>query len=625
MSRQSKDKGRALGAIGVVFGDIGTSPLYALPAALFLINGRHSHEYAYGTISMILWAVTLIVSIKYVWLIAKADNHGEGGVMALLALVRRVKPARRTYNILVGLALVGMALFFGDSVITPAISVLSAVEGLRGAVPSLTPYIVPIAIAVLTLLFVLQSRGTRQISRIFGPVMVLWFSVIGIAGLLALVANPSALIAILPTTALGFIFGHPDTAFLLLGAVVLAITGAEALYADMGHFGRSAVRRSWFSVVFPALILNYLGQAALLGHSTAGGATTPFFGLFSGPFQLPAVILATCATLIASQSVIAGAFSLTRQAIRLGFMPRMLVRYTSDEKGQVYLGGINWLLYVLVLMLVLGLGSSERLAEAYGMAVSGTLLIDSLLFVCVMEAVWHIRRIWTLLFAVIFVSIEVFLVASNASKIIHGAWIPLVLASAALAVMASWTIGHRRLAAARKRLEETAEEFVDEVGLSKLHRIPGLTVYLSAHANSAPAGLRTMIERFRELPNDVLIVVVRTENVPHVPAHERIKVDDLEQAEDGIVQVILRFGFNDIPNIPLALEHNESRIPEIKSPVHEATYVVSNTKPVVSARRPLRNLWKHFFVLLERNARNPSDYFHLPPEHTIDMVSHVEI
>lgn len=621
--RKQQKKAGAFNALGIVFGDIGTSPLYALPAALLLIPGAHTVEYIYGLTSMIIWAVTLIVGVKYVMLVARADNNGEGGIMALLALLKRNAASKRVYLLLVMLGLLGMALFYGDSVITPAISVLSAIEGLHVAWPSLAPYIVALSFVILTGLFLVQSRGTARIAKIFSPVMMVWFVTIGIVGLLAVLSRPEALVTLLPTTAFSFMMTHPIASFTLLGAVILSITGAEALYADMGHFGISAVRRSWFAVVFPALVLNYMGQAVfVVGHP--GAMTTPFYGLFPDWLQLPAVILATCATLIASQAVISGAFSLTRQAVRLGFAPRMHVTYTSDEKGQVYMTVINWLLYVLVGALVLGFGSSEKLAGAFGMAVSGTLLIDTVLFASVMALVWRTKWYKIALVTVCFGLVELCFVASSLSKFIHGAWIPLAIAAAVFTTMVVWTLGHVRLAKHRHRLEESTKQFVSDAYFRKIRRTPGVAVYLASHSETVPPALRKTMEQFEELPRTVLLVTVHTESVPHVEAAQRVIVDSLEHADDGIVRVILRFGFNDIPNIPLALLHNEAKIPELTSPLENASYFVSNSKPVPAGKK-FGRLFKYLFVFEERNARNPSDYFHLPPERTIDMVSLVEI
>lgn len=616
-------RSRTLGALGIVFGDIGTSPLYALPAALFLLHGASTKEYTYGITSLIIWAIILVVTVKYVILLSHADNDGEGGVMAQLALLRNDMTHPKLISFLTIIGLLGVALFYGDSVITPAISVLSAVEGLNLTLPALSAYVVPLALVVLVFLFIIQSRGTGVMGKFFGPIMLVWFVAIGVVGFLSVLAHPAVLEALLPTTALKLVVTHPQTAFVLLGAVILAITGAEALYADMGHFGRQAVKRAWLYIVFPALIFNYLGQAALI--TTGAQVTNPFYELFPSWLQLPAVLLATLATLIASQAVISGAFSLTRQAVRLGYAPRMVVHYTSNEQGQVYLSTVNWLLCALVMVLVLSFRSSEHLAGAFGMAVSGTLLVDTILFSFVMTLIWKTNIIKIVAFAAVFVIIDLAFIGTSFAKFLHGAWLPILIALLTFLIMIVWTIGHRRLSRARRELEESISDFIADTQFRKVRRIPGVAVYLTQNDHTIPPALRMTMDQFQELPRSVVLVTVKTKNVPHVPRQQRMQVNNLTYLSDGIVQIVLQFGFNDIPNVPLALEHNQAKIPELHGAIDQASYVISNTKPVSVNRRPLQRLWKHFFAVLERNAVNPADYFHLPPERTIDMVSHVEI
>ena len=434
--------GLVVAALGVVFGDIGTSPLYSLQTVFSLDHNKvkATPSDVYGVISLVFWSVTLIVSVKYVSIVMRADNHGEGGVLALAALVRRMAGARSpvTKRVIL-LAIVGASLFYGDSVITPAISVLSAVEGLKVAAPSLAHLVVPIA--VMTLLFVSQRFGTRRIGALFGPVMTLWFAVIALAGIPELVRAPSILRGLSPTYAGAFLLEHPFIAFVALGAGVLCITGAEALYADMGHFGRAPIRRAWFFLVFPALTLNYLGQGALILRDP-GGISSPFFLLFPGWSRIPMVVLATLATVIASQAVISGAFSVSRQAVQLGLLPPLRIRQTSEhEAGQVYLPAVNWTLFAGVLVLILAFRTSERLATAYGIAVTGALLVDTMLLLVVARRRWHWRTWQLVLAGVAFGGVELAFFGANLTKILSGGWLPLLIAGTVFLLMTTWRKG----------------------------------------------------------------------------------------------------------------------------------------------------------------------------------------
>ncbi|MDT7606315.1 MAG: system potassium uptake protein, partial [Pseudonocardiales bacterium] len=443
--------GLALGALGIVFGDIGTSPLYAVQTVFSIDNNAVSPapDDVYGVVSLIFWSVTVIVTIKYVSFILRADNDGEGGIMALAALVRSVSvTSARRAAIALALGVLGASLFYGDSLITPAISVLSAVEGLEVARPDLAQAVLPIGIAILTLLFVVQRWGTHLIGRLFGPVMVLWFVTIAVLGVPHILAHPGVLRGLSPTYIVSFVAGHPLTAFLAMGAVVLVITGAEALYADMGHFGRLPIRVAWFVLVWPALVLNYLGQAALILNDP-GAVANPFYLLAPDWARLPLVILATAATVIASQAVISGAFSVSRQAVRLGFLPHLTVRHTSTrESGQIYVPAVNWLLFGGVLVLMVTFRSSSRLATAYGLAVTGTLLLTTSLFLIYAATAWQWARWKLVLAAVVFGGIELTFLAANLTKIVHGGWLPLVIAAVVVTVMTTWQRG-RRIVTAR--------------------------------------------------------------------------------------------------------------------------------------------------------------------------------
>src|SRR4051794_32160459 len=454
-----------LGAIGVVFGDIGTSPLYTLRTVFAPEHGLEpGSEQVYGVVSLIVWAITLIVSVKYVTFIMRADNDGEGGIMALIALIQRSNLRSRGAQLaLVLLGVFGASLFYGDGMITPAISVLSAVEGLEVVDAGLKELVIPITLIVLTLLFFVQRFGPGGVGGFFGPIMVVWFTVLAVAGFGRMLQHPAILGAVSPHHGIEFLFDHGHEAFVALGGVVLAVTGAEALYADMGHFGAGAIRRGWFALVFPALALNYLGQGALiLEHPEA--SHSPFFLLFPDWARIPMVILSTIAAIIASQAVISGAFSVTRQAVRLGFLPRLAIRHTSkQEVGQVYVPAVNWIVFAAVVALVVGFGSSEKLASAYGIAVTGTLAIDTLLFFFVVRAMWH-RPLWLVITgATTFLIVDLTFFAANLTKVVHGGWFPLAIALAVFGVLTTWQRGREIVTKRRTDEEGPLREFVEEV------------------------------------------------------------------------------------------------------------------------------------------------------------------
>jgi KUP system potassium uptake protein len=616
-----------IAAIGVVFGDIGTSPLYALQAVFGLGGFSPTPDQIYGIISLIIWAITLVVSVKYVWLIMKADNRGEGGIMSLVALLRKSSLSKRHQAWCMLLGIAGLALFYGDSIITPAISVLSATEGIKVVAPGLEAYIVPLTLLILGGLFALQHRGTSKIGLMFGPIMILWFVVSALGGLLQIFHHPQVLVALLPTSALGFIMAQPLAAFIAMAAVVLAITGAEALYADMGHFGRAPIQKAWFFLIFPALIINYLGQGALLSLYP-DAISSSYFLLFPEIVRIPVLILAMLATLIASQAVIAGAFSLTRQAVRLGFAPPMLVRHTSkSEEGQVYIGALNWIIFAAVALLVLAFGSSARLAAAFGMAVSGTLLIDTILFLAVMALVWRTAWWKIVLSALIFVPIDVIFLSSSLSKFIHGGWIPVAVALIAFTLLTTWAKGRAIVSRARESAEESLSDFMTRIRQTKseLVRAPGVAVYLSNHPGKAPLALHATVTQLHELSRTVALVTVRTANIPHVAMKQRVSVDDLGSVRDNISHITITLGYNDVPNIPLILQHARDLHRETDFDPYEASYFISDERYDIARNHRMSALRKLLFVWLDRNATSMSDYYHLPSNRTVDIASHISL
>ncbi len=627
MKKQTPSVLVMLAALGVVFGDIGTSPLYALQAAFGLSGLDLTPGAIYGVISLILWSITLVVTVKYVLLMTRADNRGEGGIMALIAKVRSLPVHHPWRTLLVLLGIVGVSLFYGDSVITPAISVLSAVEGTKLFAPSLTPYIVPLALLILLGLFLLQTRGTGTTGRIFGPIMALWFIASALGGLHQIIRHPEALQALLPTTALQFAQVHPLGAFIAMGAVILAVTGAEALYADMGHFGRRPISLAWLLLVFPALVFIYLGQGALVTHNPQA-ITSAYFLMFPDWLQLPMTILATLATVIASQAVIAGAFSITRQAIHLGLLPRMTIIHTSSEEaGQVFLPFLNWLIAALVALIVIGFRSSEHLSSAFGFAISGVLAIDTVLFLVVVRHAWRQSWLIVLLLAVLLVPLDIVFVTSSSFKFLHGAWLPLLLCSISLAIITTWHAGHKIIMRERETAEGTLDDFATSLAVTPdTVRVPGSAVYLGSHTQHAPLALHASVNQLHELHEHVIVVTVTTLDTPHVPVAQRASFDNPAARRDGITHATLQFGFKDTHNIPAALAHLRLPAEEAGFSASEAIYFVSETKPIITHRAHRLALWrKYLYASLSRNSANPSDYYHLPPERTITMTAQLPL
>ena len=625
--RQGAGLALAASALGVVFGDIGTSPLYALQT-VFSIDHNSVMPTAvdvFGVISMVFWSITTIVSTKYVALIMRADNDGEGGILALVALLREKLADRRRLAAALLLGMLGAALFYGDSVITPAISVMSAIEGLVVVNPSFEHLVLPLAVVVLTVLFVVQRWGTEAVGKAFGPVMGVWFVVLAVLGVPHIVQNPGILRALSPTYALAFVVYHPFTAFIAMGAVVLTITGAEALYADMGHFGAGAIRRSWYAVVFPALALNYFGQGAMILHDPAT-VTNPFFNLAPSWATLPLVVLATLTTVIASQAVISGAYSVSRQAVRLGLFPRLSVKHTSrEEGGQIYLPVVNWILYFGVLLLIGVFRSSSRLATAYGLAVTGTLFLTSLLFLLLALRVWHWARWKIVLYSVVIGGLEVTFFAANLTKVVSGGWLPLLIAVVVVTLMTSWRKGADTLFRRRTELEGPLDEFVAMIRETQVPRVPGLAVFPHPNKTTTPLALRSHVDFNHVLHEHVVIVQIINENVPHIRHVDRVVVDDLGYADDGIVHVSVRVGFNDSQDIPRGLALAIGSSPELDMNVDEAHYYLSLLTVHATGAPRLRDWRARLFVWMAHNAASRTEVFHLPPERTVILGANLNV
>ncbi len=620
-----------LGALGVVFGDIGTSPLYALQT-VFAADGHAVHATpgeVYGVISLVFWAITMIVSVKYVTFIMRAANQGEGGIMALTALVEGLSlKSKRAKLLLVMLGILGASLFYGDGMITPAISVLSAVEGVKVAAPSLGSLVLPITVAVIALLFAIQRFGTQRVGSLFGPVMAVWFGVLAVLGVGEIAGHPGILRGLSPVYGAEFFFEHGAVAFIALAGVVLAVTGAEALYADMGHFGRAPIRRAWFLLVFPALTLNYLAQGSLILRSPRAVAN-PFFLLVPSWAQVPMVLLATVATVIASQSVISGAFSVTRQAMQLGFLPRMRVRQTSErEIGQIYVPAINWGLLVAVLVLVVGFGSSTALASAYGVAVTGTFILNTILFLAVARLLWHKPKRLIALGATVFLSIELAFFAANLTKVVHGGWLPLLIALIAFVVLVTWRKGREIVDANRSREEGPLRDFVGHLDARDFPvvRVPGTAVFLNSNPKTTPLALRANVEHNHVLHEHIVIVSIQTERIPHIAELDRLVPDGLGEDGDGITRLTARFGFQDDTDVPAAL-HKANRLGllEGRCDIDTASYFISQIT-IVRSDMPGMSRWrKKLFLTMAHNAADPVEYFRLPEHRTLSIGERIEL
>ncbi len=619
--RRARLSALALGAIGVVYGDLGTSPLYTMKET-FGAHGLPLNEAnVLGVLSLVFWTLMLVVSIKYAGFIMRADNKGEGGIMALTALAQRgVRDKPRVRWVITILGLFGAALFFGDGVITPAMSVLSAVEGLNVAAPGLEHFIVPITVVILLGLFWIQKRGSAKVGAVFGPIMCLWFVALAVLGVIQIFDHPYVLKALSPHHAVHFFTHTGWPAFFALGSVVLCITGAEALYADMGHFGKKPIRAAWFGFVMPALVLNYFGQGALL-LSNPKAVENPFYLLAPDALLLPFIVLATVATVIASQAVISGAYSVAREAIQLGFLPRMRILHTSRETiGQIYLPWINRMLLVLTLAVVLGFRSSSNLAAAYGIAVVGTMTIDAVLVMIVFRRIWHWSRakVWSI--GLVFLAVDFGFLAANADKVEHGGWFPLVLGTAMFTVMTTWRRGRELVMREVKQSGLALEPFISSIVAHPPLRVPGTAIFLTANQDSVPHALLHNLKHNKVLHERNVMLTVETVETPIAEADERVSVESLG---GSFYKMILRFGFAEDPDVPETL----AAVQRCGLPfdMMDTTFFLSR-ESIVATDRPGMALWRDkLFVFLQRNAMPATAFFRIPGNRLIELGAQVEI
>jgi len=615
----------ALGAIGVVFGDIGTSPIYAFRETFV---GHHpltvDDAHILGVLSLIFWSMMLVVTIKYVMIIMRADNKGEGGSLALLALISSLSGGKRWSAPIVLLGVFATALFYGDSMITPAMSVLSAVEGLEVVSPAFQHLVLPIAITILVGLFLIQRTGTARVGMLFGPIMVVYFLTLAVLGIINILPRPDVLVALNPIYAVKFFLSDGLTAFLALGAVVLAVTGAEALYADMGHFGRRSIRVSWIYFVLPALMINYMGQGAMIMalpvEQKLDVMHNPFFYLAGDSLRLPLVILATLATVIASQAVISGAFSVTQQAIQLGFMPRLRITHTSAHAaGQIYIPSINWALMTMVILLVLMFGSSTNLAAAYGIAVTGAMFIDTCLLAVVLFYLWHWNRISAAALLAVFFIVDFAYFGSNLTKIPDGGWFPLLIGFIAFTMLTTWAKGRKLMIERMREAAMPIQIFVKSAANSAT-RVPGTAVFMTSTPDGVPHALLHNLKHNKVLHERVVLLTVKIEDVPYVPDAQRVSFEDLDR---GFYRVILRYGFMQEPDVPAALTGHE--LCGDKFRMMDTSFFLAR-QTLLASSRPGMALWREkLFAWMLRNAEGAMEFFKLPTNRVVELGSQVEI
>jgi KUP system potassium uptake protein len=631
----------SLGALGVVFGDIGTSPLYTLRECMHAAGGdRATNADLFGILSLIFWSLTMVVTVKYLFFVMRADNHGEGGIFALLAILPAAARRRMTASNLMATSLasadkphpsfrwvafivvVGASLLYGDGAITPAISVLAAIEGLAMAHPSFEPAVVPITCAILLGLFMLQSRGTGTVGKLFGPIMLVWFGTIGVLGLVQIVQRPQVLVALSPLWAARFFIDHGPRGILVLGSTVLAVTGGEALYADMGHFGVKPIRRVWLFFAMPALVLCYLGQGALILREPFA-ITNPFFAMVPpGHWTLAMVMLSSAATVIASQALISGAFSLTRQAMQLGYFPRVTIKHTARHtEGQIYIPQINWLLAVACLLLVLGFQRSDRLAAAYGLAVTGTMAITSIVYYVVLRVAWHWPRWKALPLLLLFLTFDVPFFIANTFKIKDGGWVPVMIGIAFVTAMMIWSRGRTLVI---QQYAERFPSFDDALPLLRARlsaRTPGAAVFMASSTTHVPPILMHFVERIRVLPETVILLTVLTENSPSVPAEWRYELSALG---DGVYRLVVRYGFMEHPNVPDVLSEACARH-KLSLDLRDATYYLGRDSLLATKAGSMGHITESFFAFLARNAVAADRHFGIPPRQVVEIGLQIDL
>ena len=609
-----------LAAIGVVYGDIGTSPLYTLRECL---SGQFGfgveRDAVFGFLSLIFWLLVFVVSIKYLTFVMRADNAGEGGILTLMSLAGRNTSAKAT-SWLVILGLIGGSFFYGEVVITPAISVMSAIEGLEIAAPSLDPYIVPLSIIVLTLLFMIQKHGTGMVGKLFAPIMLAWFLILAVLGARSIIANPEVLQALNPAWAVHFFVEYKTVSFFALGAVVLSITGVEALYADMGHFGKLPIRIAWFSVVLPSLVLNYFGQGALL-LKTPEAIKNPFFLLAPDWALIPLLIIATMATVIASQAVISGVFSLTRQAVRLGYLSPMRIIHTSEmESGQIYIPAINWLLYFAVVIVIVSFEHSSNLAAAYGIAVTGTMVLTSILFTTVANKNWHWNKILVGLMCIAFLFIDVPLFSANLEKLLSGGWLPLTLGLVMFLIMTTWKSERFRLLRRMHEHGNSLEAMIASLEKSPPVRVPGTAVYMSRALNVIPFAMLHNLKHNKVLHERVILLTLRTEDAPYVHNVRRVSI---EQLSPTFWRVVASYGWRETPNVEEVF--HRCGLEGLSCRMMETSFFMSHESLIIGKRPWYLRLRGKLFLLLQRNALRAPDQFEIPPNRVIELGTQVEI
>jgi KUP system potassium uptake protein len=615
----------SIAALGIVYGDIGTSPLYAMKECFGPEHGLvPDHGNVLGVLSLVLWALVMVVSVKYLSFVMRADNHGEGGILALFALVHPkgdVARGKRSTMALLMMGLFGAALLYGDGMITPAISVLSAVEGLEVATHAFQPYVVPITVGILIALFLVQSRGTQRVGAIFGPLMLVWFVAIAAVAVPAVLRHPEVLHAVNPFYGLRFLVHHGVHGFLVLGSVVLAITGAEALYADMGHFGKRPIRTAWYSVVMPALLCNYLGQGALLLERGSAVTGNPFYGLASGWTLYPMVIIATLATVIASQALISGAFSLTQQAVQLGYWPRVRIVHTSGEAaGQIYVPEMNWILMVACVALVLGFRASSNLAAAYGVAVTGTMAITSILFYAVARRIWKWSRGAAGAVVGLFLVADLAFLVANLNKIESGGWFPLVIAFVVFSVMTTWRRGRAELAREMTAGMMPVDLFMQDLEVTRPYRVPGTAVFMTSTLGGIPPVLLHHFKHNKVLHEQVVLLSVVTEDVPVVSGRDRIEMKDLGH---GFFKIVSHYGFMQHPNVLKMLRRAQRQGLQV-DPQNTSFYLGRETL-LVTGKGKMARWRKMLFVYLSRNSRSATAFFGLPPNRVVEMGAQIEL